>query len=167
MKEVKIEYLYLDLNTCDRCMGTDRVLEEVVAALTPALELAGYRVAYSKIEMSTPQLAEKYGFVSSPTIKVNGHDICGQIKENSCAACSDIGGTAINCRVYTYEGRDYEVPPAEMLAQEILKVVFASSITYRVSPRYALPQNLRDFYNGKKAKSSCCSDGCCSDGKCC
>ena len=24
-KEVRVEYLYLDLNTCDRCVGTDAV----------------------------------------------------------------------------------------------------------------------------------------------
>ena len=32
-KEIKIEYLYLDLKTCDRCVGTDAVLDEVVEAL--------------------------------------------------------------------------------------------------------------------------------------
>ena len=37
-KEVIIDYLYLDLQTCDRCIGTDKVLEEVISELTPALE---------------------------------------------------------------------------------------------------------------------------------
>lgn len=30
-KTANIEYLYLDLNTCDRCMGTDVILEERTA----------------------------------------------------------------------------------------------------------------------------------------
>ena len=51
-KAVKIEYLYLDLNTCSRCCGTD-----------------------------------------------------------------------VTCRVFTYEGADYEVPPKAMLAEEILRRV--------------------------------------------
>ena len=29
-KVIKIDYLYLDLKTCDRCVGTDVVLEEVI-----------------------------------------------------------------------------------------------------------------------------------------
>jgi diacylglycerol kinase family enzyme len=30
IKEIKIEYLYLDLNICDRCIGTDDILEVTV-----------------------------------------------------------------------------------------------------------------------------------------
>ena len=59
-RSLLIEYLYLDLNTCDRCIGTDAVLDEVVAVLRPALELAGYAVDYQKREMATPEIAEQY-----------------------------------------------------------------------------------------------------------
>ena len=50
-KKVLIEYLFLDINTCDRCIGTDVVLEEVVKILTPVFSLAGYDVIYNKIEI--------------------------------------------------------------------------------------------------------------------
>ena len=33
MKKILVEYLYLDLDTCDRCIGTDTVLEEVIDEL--------------------------------------------------------------------------------------------------------------------------------------
>lgn len=78
-KLVEIEYLYLDLQTCDRCIGTDQVLEEVIAEITPALELAGYSIVYRKTLIATAQLAEQYRFLSSPTIRINGHDICGTV----------------------------------------------------------------------------------------
>ena len=32
-KEITIDYLYLDLNTCDRCVGTDEVLDGVLDVL--------------------------------------------------------------------------------------------------------------------------------------
>ena len=35
-KKVVVEYLYLDLQTCERCIGTDNVLDEVMLVLTPA-----------------------------------------------------------------------------------------------------------------------------------
>lgn len=57
-KKLSIEYLYLDLNICERCIGTDTVLDEVVEVLRPALELAGYTVDYQKHEMTTAQIAE-------------------------------------------------------------------------------------------------------------
>ena len=40
-KEIMIDYFYLDLNTCDRCVGTDAVLEDVLNELSPAFALAG------------------------------------------------------------------------------------------------------------------------------
>ena len=51
-KTVMIEYLYLDLETCDRCMGTVDVLDEVVEELTPVFEKEGYKVAYKKTEIA-------------------------------------------------------------------------------------------------------------------
>lgn len=165
MKNVKIEYLYLDLNTCDRCQGTDVVLDEVVASLRPVLELAGYQVIYEKLEMTTVKDAVRHEFVSSPTIRVNGADICTSVKENDCGCCSDISGTAVTCRVFTYEGVDYEIPPKAMLAEEILRRIFAGQITENPPNPYVLPQNLKDFYRGKMTKNvKCCCGGntdCC------
>ena len=87
-KEIKIEYLYLDLKTCDRCVGTDAVLDEVVEALRPALELAGYQLSYRKQEVYTVEIAASYRFLSSPTILVNGQDIFDTITESDCAAAA-------------------------------------------------------------------------------
>ena len=159
-----IEYLYLDLKTCDRCVGTDAVLDEVVSVLRPALELAGYAVEYQKREMATSQLAEQYHFYSSPTIRVNGQDIFGTVQESDCGFCGEIAGTEIDCRVFEYEGRIYEVPTREMLANAILKSLNAQP----AGPcgTYELPENLRRFYAGKAKKSrsrpSCgCGCSCC------
>ncbi len=161
-KSVLVEYLYLDLQTCDRCIGTDNELDEVMNILTPALELAGRRVEYKKIEMESAELAEKYKFLSSPTIRVNGKDICTSVKENSCGCCSEISGTDVECRVFEYEGESYEVPPKEMLAEAILKEAFASSEGGCSCGGYEMPQNLRAFYEGKSKKSGCsCGGSCC------
>ena len=156
-----IEYLYLDLDTCDRCIGTDAVLDEAVAVLRPALELAGYAVEYQKREMSTPQLAEQYHFLSSPTILVNGQDIFGAVQESNCGCCGEIAGADVDCRVFEYGGKTYEVPTKEMLANAILK-------SLNVQPTcscgtYVLPENLKRFYEGKARKSEnnlSCGYGC-------
>lgn len=159
-KQLLIEYLYLDLNTCDRCIGTDAVLDEVVAVLRPALELAGYQVDYQKREMATPQLAEQYHFLSSPTILVNGQDIFGAVLESNCGCCGEIAGVDVDCRVFAYEGKTYEVPTKEMLANAILKSLNAQPVCS--CGAYELPENLRRFYEGK-AHRSC---GCCCGGSC-
>jgi hypothetical protein len=124
-KKVLVEYLYLDLKTCDRCIGTDAVLEGVLKEINPALSCAGYEVEFKKMEISSKEMAEEFRFLSSPTIRVNGMDICESVAENSCGCCSDISGTDVECRVFQYDGEDYEVPPKEMLASSILSAVFA------------------------------------------
>lgn len=150
-KEIKIEYLYLDLQTCDRCIGTDKVLEKVLEKVIPTLELAGYSVKYEKIEIKTEQLAEQYRFVSSPTIRVNGRDICDTVKESNCGCCGEISGTAVDCRVFEYEGQSYEVPPEEMIAESILKGIFAPPSDCDCDS-YELPENLKIFFQGKESK---------------
>ena len=143
-KEVTIDYLYLDLNTCDRCIGTDTVLEEVMNQLSPALELAGYSISYNKIEILSKELAIKHRFLSSPTIRVNGKDICDEVNESDCGCCGEISGSQVDCRVFVYEGKSYEVPPKEMLAEAILKNAFASTEDNSII-QYVLPQNLKNF----------------------
>lgn len=161
-KKVLVEYLYLDLQTCDRCIGTDNVLDEVIMTLTPALQMAGYEVEYNKIKMETAELAEQYQFLSSPTIRVNGQDICQSVAENSCGCCSDISGTDVDCRVFEYNGETYEIPPKEMLAVAILQVVFGQAEPGCSCGGYELPENLKDFFEGKKNKSGCsCGGNCC------
>ena len=161
-KKIAIEYLYLDLETCDRCIGTDTVLDQVMVALTPALNIAGFEVKYSKIEMKTEALAEQYKFLSSPTIRVNGQDICQSVEENSCGCCSDISGTDVSCRVFKYKEKTYEVPPKEMLAESILNAVFGQVESPCSCGEYQLPKNLREFFEGKKSKSNCSwGDNCC------
>lgn len=160
-KAVLVEYLYLDLNTCERCIGTDLELVDVLDVLTPALRLAGYDVLYKKVEMSTAELAQHYRFLSSPTIRVNGKDIGGPVKENDCGCCSDISGTDVDCRVWEAEGQTYEVPPKEMLAEEILRTVFTEAETSCGCNSYQMPENLETFYVGK-GRSACDCGGTCN-----
>lgn len=162
MVKVLIEYLYLDLKTCDRCVGADKVLDEVLTVITPAFQMAGYYIELKKVEITTTQMAQEHRFLSSPTIRINGQDICGNVTENACGCCSDISGTDTNCRVFEYKGKTYEVPPHEMLARAVLSAVFGIPSEHSVCKEYTLPENLKAFFEGKANKSSCsCGGNCC------
>jgi len=160
-KKVLVEYLYLDLKTCDRCIGTDVVLGEVMEIVAPALELAGYTIEYRKTEITTAEIAVQCGFLSSPTIRVNGQDICGTVSETSCGCCSEISNTDVDCRVFEYDGEAFEVPPKEKLAEAILQSVFGTSEGSCVCGSYELPDNLRAFFDGKKNEDCSCGGRCC------
>ena len=106
-------------------------------------------------------MAAEYRFLSSPTIRVNGMDICDSVAENSCGCCSDISGTDVECRVFEFEGEDYEVPPKEMLASSILRAVFAPKEECCCG-KYSMPENIIAFFDGKEKKSKCsCGSNCC------
>lgn len=159
-KEIRVEYLYLDLQTCNRCIGTDEVLEKVLNEIIPVLELAGYTVVYKKIEIKTEELAIKHKFLSSPTIRVNGKDICDTVAESDCGCCGEISGASVDCRVFEYGGKNYEVPPKAMIAEAVLKNAFSSADICDCGC-YELPKNLKNFFRGKESKKCSCSTGCC------
>lgn len=152
-KEIKIDYLYLDLNTCDRCVGTDRILEEVIEELSPAFALAGYHVSYRKTEIATEGDAVLHRFLSSPTVRVNGRDICDEVTESDCGCCGEISGTQVDCRTFGYEGKLYHIPPKAMLAEAILKKAFTAEKLDPCEP-YEIPRNLKKFFKGKEEKKA-------------
>ena len=160
-KTVLVQYLYLDLKICDRCIGADAVLEAVLQTVSPALETAGYRVTLQKVEIASEELAKEYRFLASPTIRVNGQDICGAVEENACGCCGEISGTDVTCRTFAYEGQTYEVPPKAMLAEQILKAALGAELSGCCCGEYTLPENLKNFFAGKAAKSGCCCEGNC------
>lgn len=153
-----IEFLYLDLVTCERCMATDRSLVAAIKELRPVLETLGYEVSYRKIEIRTEDMAEDFRFRSSPTIRVNGQDICGEAEENSCSDCSELCGDDVECRVFEYRGKQYEQPPKAMLIDRILNHIYRETDQEQTS--YELPENLKKFFRGKQATQSACNCGC-------
>lgn len=144
---VAIDFLYLDLNTCQRCMGADAALDEAVDELKGILGQLGYTITVNKVNIQSPELAEQYRFVSSPTLRVNGADICADVAENACADCGDICGTDTMCRVFTWAGRQYDSPPKAMIMDGILRALYAPEAP-KDDGAYTLPVNLADFFTG-------------------
>jgi len=158
-KTLTIDFLYLDLKTCERCMGADDVLLDAIGEVESVLRAAGYAVVLNKVEITDEQLAVQYKFLSSPTIRVNGQDICLEVRENACTSCSDISHTSVDCRVFVYEGKEYDVPPKGMLISAILKAVFGQTPAPAAAAPYSVPENLVKFFYGKNNGTIGCCGG--------
>lgn len=175
-KHLMIDFLYLDLHTCERCMAVDDTLCEALEELSSVLDTLEYKVNVNKVEITTRELAYQYRFISSPTIRVNGKDICNKVLENDCGCCSDICGDRVDCRVFEYEGSQFEQPPKAMIVDGILKAIYLPvSIS---EEEYVLPDNLERFFSGVEVSNNkkegpfmktmqifepamCCSTGLC------
>ena len=151
-KKVQIDFLYLDLSVCERCQGTESNLESALEDMSAVLKAAGYAVELNKINVTTPELAIKHEFLSSPTIRVNGKDIDLEVKETLCKECGDLCGTETECRSWVYEGVEYSEPPKEMIIQAVLKEVFSGGEKNEAAEPYVLPKNLETFFASLKLK---------------
>lgn len=150
-RKIIIDFLYLDLNICTRCQGTDEGLEEAIKDVAKILELAGVEVVVNKIHIDSKEKAIQHKFVSSPTIRVNGRDIQMEVKESLCESCGDLCGSEVDCRVWVYKGKEYNVPPKAMIIDAILSEVYGNNTTASLKNKhnketYKLPENLRRFF---------------------
>lgn len=147
-KKINIDFLYLDLSICKRCQGTDNSLDEAIKDVSAVLKAAGYDIAVNKVHIATKELAIKYEFISSPTIRINGKDIALELKESNCKDCGDLCGDDVDCRVWIYKDKEYTSPPKEMIVNAILREVY-NPASYDEKKEYKMPKNLRVFFGGR------------------
>ena len=138
-KQLIIDFLYLDLSVCERCQGANKNLEEAIKDVSGVLKVAGFDVTINKVNIKSAELAVKYEFLSSPTIRINNRDIALEVKESSCKECGDLCGESVDCRVWTYNGKDYTEPPKELIINAILKQVYGDDLNHiEEKPKYIL-----------------------------
>lgn len=155
-REILIEFLYLDLNTCTRCKGADAILEEALNELENIFTLTGVEIKLKKVNVDTLDLAKEYKFLSSPTIRVNGKDIQREIKESYCESCGDICNDSVDCRVWTYQGVEYNNPPKGLIVEQLIKHIYCDLSAEIYADEYTVPDNLEKFFKSSKKKTSCC-----------
>jgi hypothetical protein len=161
-KKVEIDFMFIDLDVCTRCKGTDESLASALQAVRGVLESAGVEVMVRKTLVATEEQARQLGFVSSPTIRVNGRDVALELRDSSCASCGEACGCpgGIDCRLWLYQGEDHTIAPVPMIVDAILAAVYGTKeVMPAPSQPGTVPQNLKRFFAAKAAKAneSCCS----------
>lgn len=155
-KQIIIDFLYLDLSVCERCQGTESNLDTAINEVSAVLKAAGFDIVINKVNVTTKELAIKYQFLSSPTIRINGNDIALEVKESSCKDCGDLCGEDVDCRVWNYEGEEYTEPPKEYIINALLKEVYTdkeiSKDKAQSQEEYELPDNLKNFFEALQNK---------------
>jgi len=153
-RALAIEFLYLELDTCTRCRGTARNLEEALNEVAQVLQATGVQVNLHKIHVRTEEQALALGFVSSPTMRINGRDIQLDIRESLCESCGDLCGEDVDCRVWVYQGKEYTEAPKGMIIEAVLKHVYGGGTAAPAvrKPLKELPDNLKRFFAARRKK---------------
>lgn len=147
-RRLDIEFMYLDLSVCTRCQGAETSLEEAVSEVAQVIEATGVEVVVHKINVQSEDQARELGFVSSPTIRINGRDIQLDVRESLCESCGDLCGEEVDCRVWVYQGKEYTVPPKAMIIEAILREVYGGTDKGTEVPARTVdvPENLKRFF---------------------
>lgn len=157
---VTIDFLYLDLEVCTRCQGTENSLVDAIEEVKKVLESANIKVILNNINVNTEELAIKYRFESSPTIRINGQDIQLEFKESLCESCGDVCGDEVDCRVWVYQGEEFDSPPKAMIIDAIFREVYGNKNANDSNGNgkaFIVPDNLKKFFSSKaKKESKCC-----------
>lgn len=146
-RKINVDYLYLDLSMCERCQGTEQVLNQALDLLKPILTVMDLEIVLNKINVINEALAIEHEFISSPTIRVDGRDIVMEVREDSCSSCSDLSGEAVDCRVWVYKDKEYSEPPLALVLERMIEVIFCKGETLDET-LYVLPENLAVYYEG-------------------
>lgn len=120
---MKIELLYL--MDCPWCVKTKGLLKETLKELK-------LKVKIKEILIDTKTKAKKYGFVGSPTIRINNKDIQDGIEKARCLPCEKLSKLTkkttsfvknecciSGCRTYNYKGKQYPYPPKRMIKEAL------------------------------------------------
>jgi uncharacterized protein DUF2703 len=162
---LEIDFLFLDLTTCTRCLGAGRSLESALEVVRDVLEATGVMVEVKKVLVESEEQARALRFVSSPTIRVDGRDVALELRESSCGseACTDGCGDQIACRVWVHRGREYTEPPVGMIVDAILGYVYGGTPApaRSAAESFELPANLARFFAGKAAATASKERACC------
>jgi hypothetical protein len=162
---IEIDFMYIDLEVCDRCRGTDANLETALAHVSSVLEASGREPIVRRTLVSSEEQARALGFVSSPTLRVNGRDIAIEFRQSRCESCESCScnGT-VECRVWVWQGQEYTEAPQAMIVEAILQEAYGGLAPQAVPAAVDVPENLRRFFAGKaqvlraqEAPAACCS----------
>lgn len=161
-----IDFLYVDLDECERCQSSDETLDKGLRELREEIHQNDIpTITINKTKITSDEEAEKHDLIRSPTLRINDVDIEEivnedyEIKDNYCPSCGDVTGPECyeitgggnECRVFEYDGDTYETIPKGMIKEAIREVVGIEV------------KNSSDCCESQTKTSSCCetTSSCC------
>jgi len=158
-KVLNVELLVIDLTTCARCVPTGGQLKQAVGLLATVASALGIELKHREIVVRTPQEAKALGFLSSPTIRLNGRDIAQDIRESLCESCGDLteDNPLVDCREWHYRGKVYSAAPLPLLIEAIMAAMLdIDAPPVAPEPIAELPENLQRYFDHKRSSTRCC-----------
>jgi len=164
-RTVTVDFLYLDLESCERCLGTKAALESALERVAPILDTLDVAITARSIHVSTLEAAEATQLGVSPTIRLDGDDIQPDYLENTCESCGELCGCTgdVECRLWRYRGKDHTTAPVGFLVETLLQAITPTQMDIEdggVSQASQLSSTVRDFFVGTSEENASCDCEC-------
>lgn len=164
-RPVTVDFLYLDNESCDRCMRTEDALATGLERVEPILDVLDVGITVKNIHVSTLEAAEATQLAVSPTIRIDGQDIQPAYLENSCESCGDLCACEgdVDCRLWRYRGDEYTTAPVELLVEALVQAVAPNQTQFdgsRETQAYQISSNVQEFFTGTEDDESECGCDC-------
>ena len=154
-----VDFLYLDLETCGRCRGTDRALQAALETVADVFETIDVDVSVRKVHVETEAAARETELEVSPTVRIDGRDVQPTYTTSACECapsndCCEDRETAdddpvVSCRDWRYRGETHSTPPFAFLVEELLRAALTATASIPSGEsleQYQLTENLRRFF---------------------
>jgi len=168
---IHVEFLYLDLEECGRCRGTNTALREALGVTRSSLEAMGLSAEFDAKHVTTADDARSEGLVASPTVRIDGRDIQPEAHQNRCQECGDLCGCneGVDCRIWAWRGNTFTTAPVAMIVEALLSAALTrvgdeNNSKTQSAPAGELSDNLQQFFDAKEESKAdgCCATTCCS-----
>jgi len=116
---LRIEFLYYDKTSCQRCAATDKAVKISLKELKSAIKGSRPKISFKEKKLPLSKIS------LSPSILINGEDVekiiskNSKLKSNSCKSCCELAGQPVSCRTFNYKGKSHDYMPKEMIAEAI------------------------------------------------
>ena len=159
-RTVTVDFLYLDNESCDRCMGTETALETALEKIEPLCDSLGVSITVRNIHVSTRAAAEATQLAVSPTIRIDGRDIQPDFLESTCESCGDLCECDgdVDCRLWRYRGKEHTTAPVDLLVEALIGSIAPNQSPCdgsRESRAYQLSSNVEEFFRDSNSESDC------------
>lgn len=154
-RTVTVDFLYLDNESCERCMGTEGALEEAIDKLEPILSSLDVGLTVRDIHVSTLEGAKATQLAVSPTIRINGQDIQPDYIQNTCESCGDLCACEgdVDCRLWRYRGEEHTTAPVGLIVNALLQAAIPNQTRLDdadTDSAYQITPNVEDFFTSPK-----------------
>jgi hypothetical protein len=164
-RTLTLDFLYLNNESCERCMGTENALMAALEQVAPILESVDTSITVRDIHVSTLEAAKATQLAVSPTIRIGGQDIQPDYIENTCESCGDLCACDgdVDCRLWRFRGKEYTTAPVELIVEALIQAIVSPSARIDAShpgDAYRLSSNVQSFFTGKEDAGHACGCDC-------